>query len=289
MAINRAALPQQLKKSVKKLNKKAPKGEFLAYINAKEAELLKKHGGSGIMTEHGIPSFWNWGTSFEDAVSTGSQHGSPASSNGSNDNDRDDYQHELSYVPEPTYTPTYTMKEVAGDETVHTEDEKREDAAELNRHFYVPTPDTAPEFGPTEKEKEEAKIIEARLSNSIYFPTPDTVPEFGPKPEIITDDGSDSVPPPVVAPTLETVAEPEGITAEQDAAAVAALDYGTTVPVQLTAAADMPYTRTGQTDLSHLIDPRMQRPYAENVQLMTAADGGRAGYNQGYLVDDDEE
>ena len=35
----------------------APKGEFLAYINKKEAKMLKDSGGSGIMTNAGIPSF----------------------------------------------------------------------------------------------------------------------------------------------------------------------------------------------------------------------------------------
>jgi len=39
------------------LQSKAPKGEFLAYINPQEADLLKRHGGSGIMTVAGIPSF----------------------------------------------------------------------------------------------------------------------------------------------------------------------------------------------------------------------------------------
>jgi hypothetical protein len=36
---------------------KAPPGEFLAYINPKEARMLKDAGGSGIMTAMGIPSF----------------------------------------------------------------------------------------------------------------------------------------------------------------------------------------------------------------------------------------
>ena len=39
------------------LQKHAPEGEHLAYINPQEAALLKRHGGSGIMTAAGIPSF----------------------------------------------------------------------------------------------------------------------------------------------------------------------------------------------------------------------------------------
>ena len=39
----------------------APKGEFLAYINPKEADMLRSAGGSGIMTAAGIPSFIDYG------------------------------------------------------------------------------------------------------------------------------------------------------------------------------------------------------------------------------------
>ena len=55
----------------------APKGEFLAYINKKEANMLKEAGGSGIMTNAGIPSFVEYGgqSGFEGAKSTGSVQG----------------------------------------------------------------------------------------------------------------------------------------------------------------------------------------------------------------------
>ncbi len=49
-----------LKKAAKLLNKHAPEGESLAYINPEEARLLKSHGGSGIMTLAGVPSYWSW-------------------------------------------------------------------------------------------------------------------------------------------------------------------------------------------------------------------------------------
>ena len=51
MAITRTQQAKQL------LNKVAPKGEKLAYINDKEAKLLKKMGGSGKMTPQGIKSY----------------------------------------------------------------------------------------------------------------------------------------------------------------------------------------------------------------------------------------
>ena len=49
-----------LKQAAKLLNKHAPEGESLAYINPKEARLLKAHGGSGIETLSGVPSYWEW-------------------------------------------------------------------------------------------------------------------------------------------------------------------------------------------------------------------------------------
>jgi hypothetical protein len=49
MSITRAQIATQL------LNKMAPKGEKLAYINNREAELLKRMGGAGV----DIKQNWN--------------------------------------------------------------------------------------------------------------------------------------------------------------------------------------------------------------------------------------
>ena len=61
MAITRAQQAKQMLQnggmSLQDAKDMAPKGEFLAYINRKEADMLKKAGGSGIMTKAGIPSF----------------------------------------------------------------------------------------------------------------------------------------------------------------------------------------------------------------------------------------
>ena len=48
---------KSLKQAAKLLNKHAPDGESLAYINPEEAKLLRSHGGSGIMTLQGVPSY----------------------------------------------------------------------------------------------------------------------------------------------------------------------------------------------------------------------------------------
>ena len=47
----------EIKKAKNLLNKYAPKGEQLAYINSKEAKLLKSKGGAGKMTKAGIRSY----------------------------------------------------------------------------------------------------------------------------------------------------------------------------------------------------------------------------------------
>ena len=67
MAITRSQIARQLLAeggvSLDDAKAMAPEGEFLAYINPKEAQMLKDAGGSGIMTPMGIPSF----VSFSDS------------------------------------------------------------------------------------------------------------------------------------------------------------------------------------------------------------------------------
>jgi len=81
MAITRAQQAKQLLAnggmSLQEAKDMAPKGEFLAYINNKEADMLKEAGGSGIMTAAGIPSFVEYGgeSGFEGAKSTGTVGG----------------------------------------------------------------------------------------------------------------------------------------------------------------------------------------------------------------------
>jgi hypothetical protein len=53
MSITRAQIATQL------LNKMAPKGEKLAYINNREAELLKRMGGAGRYQQTGIKSYFD--------------------------------------------------------------------------------------------------------------------------------------------------------------------------------------------------------------------------------------
>ena len=66
MAITRSQIARQLLAeggvSLDDAKAMAPEGEFLAYINPKEAQMLKDAGGSGIMTSLGIPSFVDFGS-----------------------------------------------------------------------------------------------------------------------------------------------------------------------------------------------------------------------------------
>jgi len=76
----------EIRKAKNLLNKYAPKGEQLAFINAKEVNLLKRKGGSGKMTKAGIRSY------TEDEEDTGdvSNAGSSSSSSGGSSGDNDD-------------------------------------------------------------------------------------------------------------------------------------------------------------------------------------------------------
>jgi len=77
MAITRSQIARQLLAeggvSLDDAKMMAPEGEFLAYINPKEAQMLKDAGGSGIMTPMGIPSFVEYGGAEATAGAAASQ------------------------------------------------------------------------------------------------------------------------------------------------------------------------------------------------------------------------
>ena len=86
MAITRSQIARQLLAeggvSLDDAKMMAPEGEFLAYINPKEANMLKQAGGSGIMTPLGIPSFYGPDAGHENDPGFGSN----APDNGGGDN-----------------------------------------------------------------------------------------------------------------------------------------------------------------------------------------------------------
>ena len=96
MAITRAQQAKQMLQdggmSLQEAKDMAPKGEFLAYINPKEAKMLKAAGGSGVMTKAGIPSFVDFGnyTDVAQAAAGGEfGGGSPQETFGGDDQEDD--------------------------------------------------------------------------------------------------------------------------------------------------------------------------------------------------------
>jgi hypothetical protein len=75
----------EIRKAKNLLSKYAPKGEQLAYINPKEANLLKKMGGAGKdVNVSGIKSYYYDAAGVEGATSGGSRDSGGYDSNGSN-------------------------------------------------------------------------------------------------------------------------------------------------------------------------------------------------------------
>ena len=110
------------KKAKKLLNRYAPKGEQLAFINSKEAKLLKKLGGAGkYINGTGIKSY------FDDSGDDYGGYDSGPSSSTSNDNNSDngsgDPYYDTYTAPTPTPTPTQTF---ADDDYTLTPEETKE-------------------------------------------------------------------------------------------------------------------------------------------------------------------
>jgi hypothetical protein len=98
----------KLQKAAGLLNDEAPKGEFLAYINPKEAGLLSSKGGAGIdINNSGVPSFYG----SDDYGSGEDGRGGSSSSSSDNGDSGDNYSHSRfdvgsGYYGEPTTNKT---------------------------------------------------------------------------------------------------------------------------------------------------------------------------------------
>ena len=77
----------EIRKAKNLLSKYAPKGEQLAYINSKEANLLKSKGGAGKMTKAGIRSY-AYSDSRDDPGGANQTSSSPSNDGGSGGNDQ---------------------------------------------------------------------------------------------------------------------------------------------------------------------------------------------------------
>ena len=94
----------EIKKAKNLLNKYAPKGEQLAYINSKEAKLLKSKGGAGKdVNVSGIKSYYRGGSP---ADSHNNESTSSGPSNGGGGDNDDNYNAADAY-----FTPTKSNSE----------------------------------------------------------------------------------------------------------------------------------------------------------------------------------
>ena len=116
MAITRAQIARQLLAeggvSLDDAKMMAPPGEFLAYINPKEADMLRAAGGSGIMTPMGIPSFFD-DTSYGEDM--GAAYSSSPSGGGSGFSGGDDGYGGGDEFARPTYAQQLTNIQRGGD------------------------------------------------------------------------------------------------------------------------------------------------------------------------------
>ena len=103
---------QKFKKAVGLLQEEAPDNHFLAYINPKEAGLLKLAGGSGKMTPQGILSFED-----DDPGDTFSDNNSSSNNdNNSSDNSSGDPYYDTYTAPTPSSSNTNTTDDSQDDD-----------------------------------------------------------------------------------------------------------------------------------------------------------------------------
>ena len=101
----------QLKKAKNLLNKYAPKGEELAYINSKEATLLKRMGGAGKdVNVSGIKSYYGGGSP---ADSHNNESTSSSNNNGGGDSDNSPQRASFRSVAPKTAAPRSILSRVA--------------------------------------------------------------------------------------------------------------------------------------------------------------------------------
>tara|TARA_Y100000592_G_scaffold37970_1_gene60099 strand:+ start:327 stop:1163 length:837 start_codon:yes stop_codon:yes gene_type:complete len=109
MAITRSQIARQLLAggglSLEDAKMMAPRGEFLAYINPREAQMLKDAGGSGAMTPMGIPSFFD-DTSYGEDM--GAAYSSSPSGGGTGPSGGDDGYGGGDEFARPTYAQQLT-------------------------------------------------------------------------------------------------------------------------------------------------------------------------------------
>ena len=133
------------KKAKKLLNRYAPKGEQLAYINDREARLLKRMGGAGKdINGTGIKSYYRGGSPAD-------SHNNESTSSSNNDNDSGDPYYDTYTAPTPTPTQTFAEDDytLTPEETKEQQDTISSSIDDLKNtieddgtSLYVTTPDS---------------------------------------------------------------------------------------------------------------------------------------------------
>jgi hypothetical protein len=161
-----------LKQYASLLNDAAPKGEFLAYINEDEAEMLKDNGALGLLTPQGIPSFFTAGLGQGDSISPGtsSEGGTREGGYGRKEGetaaqDLNTYEYNTAVAAELDRQKRVKEQELAAKEKKLAE-EKKADDAKLN---YLTTQYLDVELSP--EQKKEFEKYRTGVSESI---TPST-------------------------------------------------------------------------------------------------------------------
>ena len=179
----------KVQKAKKLLNQYAPKGEKLAYINNKEAKLLKKLGGAGIdINGTGIKSYIEYDDSYGSGHASASSSSSDSSSNGGG-GEGVYYPPTQPSTPAPTFdyeseaygtTPaaSYSEPDTSGDD-------QEEDVAQMMVNMGL-TPDNAPTVSTLPDAEDDGDNLYVKPSQTIQI---NPVDEFGIKGNVYANTG----------------------------------------------------------------------------------------------------
>jgi hypothetical protein len=164
MAITRSQIARQLLAeggvSLDDAKMMAPEGEFLAYINPKEAQMLKQAGGSGIMTPMGIPSFVEYGGAEATAGASASQDQVDSFSGG----DSDPIQDQIQSRPAPKKSFFQTVsdvgKNIAGLSIFGPAYTGFQFAKKINPNFFKFDPNAKPPVTPPGTDDNETQVAQ---------------------------------------------------------------------------------------------------------------------------------
>ena len=188
----------KVQKAKKLLNQYAPKGEKLAYINNKEAKLLKKLGGAGIdINGTGIKSY----IEYDDSYGSGHASASSSSSDSSSNGDEGVYEPPAQpSTPAPTFdyeSEAYNITPSPSPQPDISGDDQEEDVAQMMVSMGL-TPDNTPTVSTLPNAEDDGESL---YTKTIQI---NPVDEFGIKGSVYANTGFTPVSGPNV--TYDTIA-----------------------------------------------------------------------------------